>query len=465
MRFDDVAKLVDDRAGEGAFSVHRDIFCDPRIFELEMRHIFEGTWVFLGMACQVPKPHDFYTAWIGRQPVVVTRDGNGRLGAFFNTCRHRGAILCHTEQGNAKYHVCHYHGWAYDSSGRNIDIKDRKHGCYAQAFERENHDLVSLPRFGEYRGFLFGSASADVPPLEEYLGGTRKFLDLIVDQSPRGVELVPGRSTYTFRGNWKLQIENCADIYHLTSTHRNFMDIVERRSSGRSTHALKTIDFSAMEERRVVRGSYTFDYGHTVIWGTNPTPEVRPLFAQVDELRRRVGPRTAEWMLGGRNVTIYPNVQFTDNAALQLRIIRPLAVDRTEMKIYCLAPAGETDEVREYRLRQFEDFFNATGLATPDDNTVYDDCQIGFAARGAGWLQGYARGLAAMRREADEYSRELGVQPRTSVTGTFGVADETVFHSGYREWLRLLKKGLERAPDAKAGRAAALPSCAGADAP
>jgi phenylpropionate dioxygenase-like ring-hydroxylating dioxygenase large terminal subunit len=109
MDFATIRRLVDDRVEDGYFSVNRDIFRDPAIFELEMRHIFEGTWVFLGLEAQVPKPHDFYTTWIGRHPVVVSRDRAGRLHCFINSCRHRGAIVCHTMRGNRKFHVCQYH--------------------------------------------------------------------------------------------------------------------------------------------------------------------------------------------------------------------------------------------------------------------------------------------------------------------------------------------------------------------
>ena len=436
-------RFVDDRPGAGEFSVHPDIFTDPELFELEMRNIFERTWVFLGLVNQAPKPHDFFTTWAGRQPVVVMRDGKGKLGAFFNVCRHRGSTLCHTERGTARTHVCSYHGWVYDSAGKNLDIKDRKHGCYPEAFDRQDHNLVPLAKFAEYRGFLFGSIAADVPSLDEHLGDMQKFLDLLVDQSPHGLELIPGRSVYTFRGNWKLQVENCADIYHLSSAHRNFMSIVNRRASGDSKHKLKSaLDIGALQRSSAPRGSYTFKYGHTAIVGSyNPSPEARPVFAQIEEVRARVGEAKAKWMLGARNITIYPNVQFTDNLALQMRIIRPLAVDRTEMRISCLAPIGESESTREYRLRQFEDFFNATGMATPDDTTIYDNCQIGYGARQVGRLQGYSRGMTALSDEPDEYSREMEIRPDTAVTGPFNIGDETVFHSGYREWLRLMSKG------------------------
>lgn len=439
-----IDRYVVDRVAQGEFNVHRDVFRDPTLFELEMTHIFEGTWIFLGFASQIPDPHDYFTGWIGRTPIVVMRNGEGRLGAYINSCRHRGALICHHAQGNAKYHVCNYHGWAYDSAGRNIDIKDKKDGAYSAAFDRDEHHLAKVPRFAEYRGILFGSLSTDVPTIEAHLGDARFFLDLILDQSAHGVELVPGRSTYTYNGNWKLQIENCVDAYHLSSAHPSFMRIVERRKSGESKHDLKALDFNLYRLPEVTRGGFTFGHGHCVIWSKNPTPQVRPLHEAIAEVRRRVGDVRAEWMLYQRNLTIYPNVQFAENASLQLRIIRPLAVDRTEMTIYCLAPRGESDRAREIRIRQYEDFFNSTGLATPDDTTCYEDCQVGYGAHSITWQQGYARGMTAVREGADAAAHSIGIQPVTSQQGPHDMQDETIFHAGYREWVRLLKNGLSQ---------------------
>ena len=92
----DLERLIDDRADEGWFSVHRDAFRDPAVFDLEMRHIFEATWNFVGLESQLPRANDFLTTTIGRAPVVVMRDAEGNLGAFLNSCRHKGAVVFHT---------------------------------------------------------------------------------------------------------------------------------------------------------------------------------------------------------------------------------------------------------------------------------------------------------------------------------------------------------------------------------
>ena len=436
----DVRRYVDDRPADGVFRVHRGAFADPSILELEQKFIFERTWMFLALESQVAAPNDFVTCHIGRTPVLVARDAAKRLGAYVNVCRHKGAIVCRAEQGNSRYHVCPYHGWVYDASGRNVDVKDRAAGGYSGAFDTEDHDLVPLPRLASYKGLVFGSLSADVPPLEEFLGGMRFFIDCAMEQGPAGMELVPGRAVYTYRGNWKLQMDNGLDGYHLTSTHGSYMEVQARRRGGAGHAEARQFDWDRRAGQK--GGMFDFPHGHTAIWFEQMEPEKRPISATLDEVRARVGELRAEWMLRARNTGIFPGMQIADTLVLILRTFRPLAVDRTEMRGYCLAPIGEAPEVRSWRLRQVEDFFNPAGLATPDDTAVYEECQRGFGATEAPWLQGYARGIAALTDGPNEVARELGIAPAKSVLGTFQTQVETGLHAPYREWARLIEAGL-----------------------
>ncbi len=136
-------------------------------------------------------------------------------------------------------------------------------------------------------------------------------------------------------------------------------------------------------------------------------------------------------------------MQLAENASLQMRVIRPLAVDKTEMTIYCLGAKGESDAAREIRIRQYEDFFNTSGLATPDDTIAYEDCQFGHQAEMLEWMQGTARGMTEYHEGGDEMSRNIGVKPESSFLGTMGSQDETVYFGGYRAWKKFIKNGLE----------------------
>ena len=445
MRRDDftgpiMGRYVDDRFEQGIFRLDPRVYSDPELFEMEMKHIFERTWIFLGIESQLRNPHDFITATIGRTPVLMMRDAKGKIGAFVNACRHKGATVCRSSEGNAKYHVCPYHGWAYDSSGKNVDIKDRKSGAYAPAFDADNHDLVPIARLESYKGLIFGSLSAEVPPLADFLGDMRLFIDLVMDQGEHGMEFIPGRSTYTFRGNWKLQMDNGTDPYHVTSTHVSMIDIQVRRRSGQGNVGARQNDFSKVNG--VDQGMFIFPHGHALLWVDQPEPHKRPIYPRIDEIRARVGELHAHWMLKLRNTQFFPNMQISEVNALMLRTFQPLAVDLTEMRSYVLAPIGEAPEYRAWRLRQFEDFFNASGFATPDDTVLYQDCQAGLSIPGTGWLQGCERGMAIIQKGADEVARSLGVNPTHSIRSEAHLNPEMAFHSTYREWARMLEAGI-----------------------
>lgn len=433
-----LSDLIDDRPSQGVFRVNRAIFTDQRVFDAEMRRLFEGGWVFLGMESQASGPHDFFTTFAGRVPVMVQRDGEGVLRAFVNSCPHKGARLAQVRQGNARLHVCPYHSWSFDSAGRNKAVKWKAAGCYSDAFDRDDHGLAVLPRFEGYRGFLFGSVSPDVPPLVEHLGEATKLLDLVADQSEEGLELVPGQVTFTYQANWKLQLENCSDAYHFTSAHPSYIRVLERRQKEISEEVVASVwensDYWKEDTKGVGGGSFSMANGHVLNWGVFGVTPAIPLYERAAELAERVGEGKRDWMFNMRNLTIFPNLQVAENASSQLRVIRPISPGLTEMRTWCIAPKGESDAARRQRIRQYEDFFNPTGMATPDDTVSYENCQIGFAGKTEPWLQGYARGMEASVEGGNRFSERIGLDPQRSVLADSQLCDETLYHSYYRAW-------------------------------
>ena len=443
MRFPRAADYILDDADAGFFGVHADVFTDPTLYELEMRHIFASRWAFLTLESEVARPNDFITTHIADTPVLVTRDKHGELHAFLNVCRHKGSLICTAAQGNTPVHVCPYHAWSYNSAGRLVAIRDQASGQYVEAFKKLDHDLIPLPQFASYRGFLFGSLSTDALPLEEYLGDMRFFIDVIADGAPDGLEFVPGQIAYTYRGNWKFQLDNGMDSYHLGTVHNTFTDIMAKRKAGDGASAVRHIDWDKRQNNRL--GSYGFRHGHTALWIEEGDKEGRPGYLAAEAARSRLGNTKVEWMLRGRNYFFFPNMQIQDSQSLMLRVFRPLSVDRTEMQTYCLAPKGEPSEMRAWRVRQYEEFFNPGGLATPDDATVYEYCHEALRTRGLPVLQGYSRGLAAVHAGGNTLSAEAGLTPLFSFLGTTESYTETAMHEPYREWARLIDAGLATA--------------------
>ena len=73
--------------------VHRDVYEDPKLFNLEMDRIFGRSWVYVGHASQVPNPGDFFATRIGLQPVVMTRHSDGEIYVVYNRCAHRLSLI------------------------------------------------------------------------------------------------------------------------------------------------------------------------------------------------------------------------------------------------------------------------------------------------------------------------------------------------------------------------------------
>ena len=114
-KYADVENLLNnalqDDPENGVFRCRRDIFTDADLFELEMKHIFEGNWIYLAHESQIPEINDYFTTYIGRQPIVITRTKDGSLNAVINACAHRGAMLCRRKHGNKGSFTCPFHGW------------------------------------------------------------------------------------------------------------------------------------------------------------------------------------------------------------------------------------------------------------------------------------------------------------------------------------------------------------------
>ena len=122
--------------------------------------------------------------------LVAFRDTDGRVGILERQCPHRLADMWFGRNENNGL-TCAYHGWAYDPAGKIVDVKEHDAGKYSQAFDSANHDLEPLPNLASYNGIIFGSLSRNVPPLDEYLGEIRFFLDLVILSTSSGSFGVP----------------------------------------------------------------------------------------------------------------------------------------------------------------------------------------------------------------------------------------------------------------------------------
>ena len=94
-------------------------YIDPTHYQRELAAIWRRNWIYLCRADSLPAAPSFRSFMIGDQPIIVVRDRDDTLRAFFNTCRHRGSTLCPSAEGRLPtgHITCPYHAWSYKLDG------------------------------------------------------------------------------------------------------------------------------------------------------------------------------------------------------------------------------------------------------------------------------------------------------------------------------------------------------------
>jgi len=295
----------------------------------------------------------------------------------------------------------------------------------------------ALPRVASYRGFVFGSLSAEVPPLEDFLGDMRFFMDLVAIRGRGDGVLSRGRSISRTRRQLEAAARTTAWIPTPDTTHLSYMDLQARRPrrEGHLESAPVRLGQTANAEGVLSRCAN----GHAATWLNQPEPEKRPIYPALAEIRSRIGELRAEWMLRARNTHVFPNMQIADSITLMLRTFRARGRPHRE-RSYCLAPSGKRPSCAPGGCA-VRGFLQPRRMATPADTVTTKAARAGFGPVRFPSCQGYARGMAALgkgRTPSPGHRHPPGGERKESSTCSTRIG----FHAPYREWARLVEAGV-----------------------
>jgi glycine betaine catabolism A len=238
-----IASLLDTyRPG---FALPGAFFGDEMLYAAEMEYIFGRHWLFVASVAELPESGDYRTYQIGPWPIFVLRRDDGSIGAFHNTCRHRGSRILQQDTGVAGATlVCPYHRWTYGQDGRVI-------GCGATGESPSAQRALQPVHVRELAGLIF-VCLADSPPDD--------FADMAQQMTPYLAPHALARTKVAKQvdiiehGNWKLTIENNRECFHcaghpelLCSLFDFFGEIDLKRMS-----AAERASYARYEEAKVV---------------------------------------------------------------------------------------------------------------------------------------------------------------------------------------------------------------------
>jgi glycine betaine catabolism A len=190
----------------------RTAYVDQAVFDWEQQHFFGGGWLCVGRSDQVKAPGAQRAEKTGQGSVLLSRDDEGTLHAFANTCRHRGHELlpCGASASQAVI-ICPYHAWTYGLDG---SLKAAAGFKNRRGFDSGQWGLTELP-VAEWHGLIFVDGSGEAPPLDDDLGS----LDELLAPYEMSRLVTAGTHEYDSAANWKILTENYHECYHCPSIH------------------------------------------------------------------------------------------------------------------------------------------------------------------------------------------------------------------------------------------------------
>lgn len=415
--------------------VHKDVYRDEALFQLEMERLWGQSWIYVGHESQVPNHGDFITTTIGLQPVVMVRHNDDKVRVIHNRCGHRAAKVVTKECGHAKGFKCPYHGWAYLTDGSLVGVP-HKGGYDDTGFDPADPQFSMPPvvRFESYRGFVFASLASSGESLADYLIGIDSSFDNLIDRSPESeLEHAGGVYRFVHDCNWKMFIENLNDTMHPMVAHASVGDAARQY--------LKTLPEGTPypTEAEIIYpfgSSYKFfDEGGVSVCGnghgyTGGKVSIHAGYSDIegywDAMVAGHGEEKATEILSinRHNTVIYPSLTIKCNIQA-IRVVRPIAVDKTIIETHHFRLKGAPEEVFRRTILYTRLINSHGGMVGPDDLDCYRRIQDGTESAGGDWIDMH-RHMGA-EHDSDEPGRKEAI----------GTSDISFRHQ-YQAWLHYM---------------------------
>jgi Rieske 2Fe-2S family protein len=187
-------------------------FLSPEIFAQERERIFFSEWLCVGHQDELRAAGDYCVHLVLGESVIVLRDKDDVLRAFYNTCRHRGTRICNERSGHlGEGLTCPYHAWRYSLDGRLVGAP---HMDTVDGFAKADYALRAVA-VTLWEGFIFiNLAKRPVPPETVFAPLAGKFTEWNLPNLR-----LARRIEYDASANWKLIFENYSECYHCPLVH------------------------------------------------------------------------------------------------------------------------------------------------------------------------------------------------------------------------------------------------------
>lgn len=228
----EIESLIDQY--ETGNSLPQPFYTSDKIFDLDIQHIWKKYWLYAGVTAEIPKAGDYFTYKVGNDSIIIIRGDKGEILGHYNTCRHRGSLLCLEERGHAPKIMCPYHQWVYNKDGSLFRAR-----LMPDDFDKASYGLHPV-HLRVVEGLIFISLSDTPPDFDPVANDYAPYLKPYKLDKAK----VAFKKRYELRTNWKLITENFRECYHCGPAHPEYCNAVI------GANLKESID-SVVEEKRV----------------------------------------------------------------------------------------------------------------------------------------------------------------------------------------------------------------------
>ena len=194
------------------WSLDQKFYKDTSIFHLEKHTIFYNSWIFIGHESQIPNKGDFFVYKLLDEEIIVLRNKENKVKAFFNVCRHRGSRVCLEEKGNTSRFSCPYHSWTYNLDGKLLAAKSLREGIDKSKLGLHPCNIESAS------GMLLINLSDNPQSLKNLQSDLKEPFEMFGFKDLK----VAAHKNYPIASNWKLAVENYQECYHCAPAHPEY---------------------------------------------------------------------------------------------------------------------------------------------------------------------------------------------------------------------------------------------------
>lgn len=189
-----------------------DRYYSKSFMDAEWDHLWTHVWQIAGVESDIPEAGDYLVYTIRHEQIMVVRQEDGSVKAFYNVCPHRGNRLAHSDSGSVASFTCSFHSWRFCLNGDLDEITDE------QTFREEV--LRPRPRLKDVRcetlaGIIFVNMDPDAPPLADRIGLPPGYLEAYRLNEMNVVRHVVSE----WGANWKTGVDAFYESYHLHAVH------------------------------------------------------------------------------------------------------------------------------------------------------------------------------------------------------------------------------------------------------